>query len=144
MIEVGSIVRHKLHPEFGLGRVVGLDAVIKHWIAVDFENATMAYNDAGGYARPGHGWLTYRENLLPEHPPVPPRSFSYQTQNGKLLRHLLSGRSITPLHARHHYGIESLSRRICDLKAAGHKIRVQYRKDPTGKRYAEYSLRSTR
>ena len=54
------------------------------------------------------------------------------TQNDWLCRHLNSGKGITVLQA-HRHGITSLSRRICELKEAGHvftkvwkKVRTRY------------------
>lgn len=62
------------------------------------------------------------------------------TQKDRLLKHLLSGRSITPLEALGLYGIFRLAARVHDLKAQGHKIRTEIRYDPAGKPYARYKL----
>lgn len=58
----------------------------------------------------------------------------------KVLAHLLSGRSITPLEALGDYGIFRLAARIHELKKKGHKIVTTTKTSPTGKTYAEYSL----
>ena len=49
------------------------------------------------------------------------------TQNDWLCRHLYSGMGITVLQA-HRHGITSLSKRICELKEAGHNITKSWKK----------------
>ena len=49
-------------------------------------------------------------------------------------------RGLSPMEARFLYGIESLSRRICDLKDRGYKIYSEIRKAPNGKKYARHYL----
>lgn len=46
------------------------------------------------------------------------------------------------MEARALYGIESLSRRICDLKEHGYNIVSEMRKAPNGKRYSRHYLAS--
>jgi hypothetical protein len=62
------------------------------------------------------------------------------TQNERLLAHLQQYGTISPLKARHVYRIERLASRMHDLRRMGHPIAVTQRRDPTGARYAEYSL----
>lgn len=66
------------------------------------------------------------------------------TQTEKLLSHLQKHGPISPLKARHVYKIERLASRMHDLRRMGHDIVVEQRRDPTGSRYAEYSLRGGR
>lgn len=61
-------------------------------------------------------------------------------QAATILTHLTKIGDISPLEARTVYRVDSLSRRICDLKDAGYKVSREMRKDATGKRYARYSL----
>ena len=55
-----------------------------------------------------------------------------------VLDHLKKVGSITAMEAIGIYRARSLSRRICDLKAAGHKIHSIMKTDNTGQRYARY------
>lgn len=64
------------------------------------------------------------------------------SQKTQILRHMLAGRSITPLEALRLYGCFRLGARIADLRRDGHPV-VSEKSwlDPvTGKRYARYSL----
>lgn len=70
------------------------------------------------------------------------RTFQPASQNGMLLAHLLEGRTITRIQADHLYRIASLTRRIRDLRDAGHKIVATVKIDPTGRSYTEYALRN--
>ena len=54
--------------------------------------------------------------------------------------HLRKIGDISALEARAIYRVDSLSRRICDLKDAGYKVSRVIKKDATGKRYARYTL----
>uniref|UniRef100_A0A6M3J0Q0 Putative DNA binding, helix-turn-helix domain containing protein n=1 Tax=viral metagenome TaxID=1070528 RepID=A0A6M3J0Q0_9ZZZZ len=61
------------------------------------------------------------------------------SQNEAILRHLQSGRSITPLEALRLYGSMRLGARIYDLKRQGYNIQEKDIPD-NGKRYASYFL----
>lgn len=66
---------------------------------------------------------------------------SSETQCKKILAHLKTGRSITPLEALYKFGCLRLGARIYDLKQAGHTIlseRIQ--DDHTGKTFAQYYM----
>lgn len=60
------------------------------------------------------------------------------TQTEILREHFRFKKTITPLEARTLYRIESLSRRICDLKAMGMKFKTRTLRDLTDKRYIVY------
>ncbi|WP_158625415.1 MULTISPECIES: helix-turn-helix domain-containing protein [unclassified Asaia] len=63
------------------------------------------------------------------------------TPQAKLvLDHLQHHGSISAVEAAAVYRIRHLPRRILDLKEAGHGIRKEPRKDPTGQRYVRYYL----
>ena len=62
------------------------------------------------------------------------------TQTEILRLHFRYKKTISPLEARTLYRIESLSRRICDLKAQGFKFVKRRLKDLTGKTYMVYQL----
>lgn len=57
-----------------------------------------------------------------------------------ILGHLRKVGSISGLEAVGMFKCRSLTRRICDLKAAGHDIRSEWKEDSTGQRYVRYSL----
>lgn len=48
-----------------------------------------------------------------------------ETHNAKVLAHLQSGKSITPIEALDEFGCFRLGARIYDLKQAGHTIQKQ-------------------
>jgi hypothetical protein len=62
------------------------------------------------------------------------------TQNSKILAHLQSGRSLSPLKALGLYGCFRLAARIGELRAAGHPIETVIKADGTGRNYANYDL----
>lgn len=66
------------------------------------------------------------------------------TQCDEVLRHLESGRSITPREASRLYGIERLGARIYELRCQGHQITSQMvkvrRRNGGHTRVASYSL----
>jgi hypothetical protein len=61
-----------------------------------------------------------------------------------LLTHLLNHGSISQAEAATVYRIRALPRRIADLKAMGHKITRELKQDPTGQRYARYSMHTVK
>lgn len=62
-------------------------------------------------------------------------------QTATVLQHLKHNGEITPLIARTYYRIESLSKRISELKNEyGYRIHAIWKKDPTGKRYRFYFI----
>ena len=68
---------------------------------------------------------------------------STDTHTAKVLSHLQSGRSITPLEALREYGCSRLAPRIHDLKKKGHVIDKQMIEVKTRdgvSRVAEYSM----
>ncbi|MCA2979348.1 MAG: hypothetical protein INH37_13755 [Myxococcaceae bacterium] len=60
-----------------------------------------------------------------------------------ILKHLREVGTISPLEARHVYGIERLASRIDELRQEGYRISTAMKRDPMGKRYAEYRLLPT-
>lgn len=62
------------------------------------------------------------------------------TQRDQVIEHLNKYGSISPLEARHVYGIERLASRIDELKKSGFQITTTGKKDAKGKRYAEYAF----
>lgn len=57
------------------------------------------------------------------------------TQNQRVLRYLQDHGFITSVQAVYEYGIMSLSRRICDLKAQG--FRIGHKTEQSKNRYGE-------
>lgn len=62
-----------------------------------------------------------------------------KSQCEDILRHLQSGRSLSPLEALERYGSFRLGARIHELKKRGHRIET-IMAERNGKRYAEYRL----
>lgn len=62
------------------------------------------------------------------------------TQREQILSHLQSYGTISPLEARHVYGIERLASRIDELKQSGFQIVTTMKKDAKQRRYAEYTF----
>jgi hypothetical protein len=61
-----------------------------------------------------------------------------KTQTDLILDHLAKKQSISGLEAGALYSIRSLTRRICDLQAEGHRFSKQHCVDPRGQRYVRY------
>jgi len=72
------------------------------------------------------------------HPVVPEGA----TQASIVLAHLETkpDEGLSPVEAVSLYRIQRLAARIFDLKQSGHPIRMELRKDLTGKTYARYFL----
>lgn len=64
-------------------------------------------------------------------------------QKQTILKHLRDMGTISPLEARHVYGIERLAARIAEMRQEGYRITAVLKRDPMGKRYAEYRLMPT-
>ena len=64
------------------------------------------------------------------------------SQTETLLQHLRLHGPISPLKARAVYQIERLASRVHDLRRSGHDVQMTEKRDPRGRRYAEYSLSS--
>lgn len=62
------------------------------------------------------------------------------SQNKKILDHLNNVGSISFLEAWTLYSVRSLTRRIKDLREAGHEIISENRRDHTGQRYVRYRM----
>lgn len=62
------------------------------------------------------------------------------SQNGKVVLHLLKRGSITQVEAHELYRVYRLASRINDLKNLGLRLVAQAKVDLTGTRYVEYSL----
>ena len=62
-----------------------------------------------------------------------------ESQNIKIVKHLLSGKSITPMEALNLYGCFRLAARISDLRDKGYNIRMELT-EANGKRFAKYSI----
>lgn len=59
-------------------------------------------------------------------------------QRETILEHITRFGTISPLEARHVYGIERLASRIDELRQFGTDIDTRIKRDAKGKRYAEY------
>lgn len=63
------------------------------------------------------------------------------TQNDKIINHMLKNGSITQREALIDYSIQSLTKRISELREMGFPIRKEVRRHPvTGQTYARYFL----
>lgn len=62
--------------------------------------------------------------------------------NQEILKHLESGKSISPMEALVVHGCLRLAAAICDLRQVGHNIKTDIHRDSNGKQYARYSLTS--
>lgn len=63
------------------------------------------------------------------------------TQKERILNHLLTGQSITPLEAYFEYGTLSLQYHVWSLRADGYEIETEIHTSVNGKRYAKYTLK---
>jgi hypothetical protein len=62
------------------------------------------------------------------------------SQREKILKRLLSGKTITSLQAILNYGCTRLSARIWEIKDMGHVIQTKSVRTPTGQVVTQYSL----
>lgn len=63
------------------------------------------------------------------------------TQNETILQHLRKARSISQREALIDHGIQSLTKRISELREMGYNIVTKHKKHPiTGQRYARYVM----
>lgn len=63
------------------------------------------------------------------------------TQTSMILDHMKRAGSITMREALLDYSIQSLTKRISELRQAGYKIKTEHKFHPTtGQRYARYKL----
>lgn len=93
-------------------------------------------------------WLLEADEfeVFPEAPAVPskfdvsraPRATAPQAV--AILKHLKTGKTISPMEAIVTYSIMRLAPAIHDLRCAGYRIESDIRKDAKGHRYARYSL----
>jgi hypothetical protein len=72
--------------------------------------------------------------------PQPCRVPDEDTQQGKILRHLRNGGSLTVAEALSMFGCYALSQRIGELKRAGWPIIAERYKTPGGAVVARYSM----
>lgn len=63
------------------------------------------------------------------------------SQKQKILKHLSSGKSLSPLQALGLFGCYRLASRIYDLKRTGHPIETIIKSDDQGRTYASYVLK---
>lgn len=64
------------------------------------------------------------------------------TQNDTIIHHLMRSGSISQREALIDYSIQSLTKRISELRDEGFEIQTQHKKHPvTGQRYARYVLK---
>lgn len=64
-----------------------------------------------------------------------------KSQKERILEHLLSGKSISPLEALNLFGSLRLGARIADIRKEGYIVYREMITDPkTGKRYAQYYM----
>tara|TARA_R110002096_G_scaffold54020_3_gene139796 strand:+ start:819 stop:1016 length:198 start_codon:yes stop_codon:yes gene_type:complete len=62
------------------------------------------------------------------------------SQKSVILKHLKTGKSISPLKALGLYGCYRLASRVNDLRKDGHNIETMIQADGTGRNYAQYRL----
>lgn len=68
------------------------------------------------------------------------RSQRQNTQKAKVLKFLLGGNKITPMHALTHYGVFRLAAIICELRKDGYEIDTNMVETGNGSKYAAYKL----
>lgn len=126
------------------GTVICIKNGLEGFYSVETDTKNNYDHDCEGCALKGKGYGLYvRESQMTIVAAAKPtKTFARGTQNAQLLTHLASGKTITRITADHLYRIASLTRRILDLKEAGHKIVSTRKMDATGRPYVEYSLRN--
>jgi hypothetical protein len=63
------------------------------------------------------------------------------TQNETIIKHLKKAKSISQREALADYSIQSLTKRISELRSMGYRIKTVHKLHPvTGQRYARYTM----
>lgn len=71
------------------------------------------------------------------------KKMSGKTQHDKIMKHLKKAGSITVREAIVEYSIQSLTKRIQELREAGHNIVSHIKRHPvTGQKYTRYTLQA--
>lgn len=65
---------------------------------------------------------------------------SEPNQASSILAWLRTGNAITPMDALNQFGCMRLGARVFELRRQGHPIKANWKRLPSGKRVAEYSL----
>jgi len=87
-----------------------------------------------------NGWMPSRFTLKPAPVKVPSED-NLSPQCKTVLRHLKRTGTITQREALMDHGIQSLTKRVADLRAEGFNIPSAFKKHPTtGQRYMRYSF----
>ena len=60
------------------------------------------------------------------------------SQNQQVLEHLQTVGNLSGLEAADLYRVRDLPKRVSELRAAGHKISGEFRRDHVGQRYMRY------
>lgn len=110
------------------------------YYAVELDRPVWGH-DCDGLTKSHHGYWELENQLTLVTRAKPAKTFAPHTQCGQILAHLASGKTLTRITADHLYRVASLTRRIKDLKEAGHKIISTTKVDLTGRTYVEYSMR---
>lgn len=67
--------------------------------------------------------------------------FKVGTQNDRLIRHLMLGKTLTRYEAMMMFRVQNPTARISEIRTVlGDRLRVTEKFDPNGQRYAEYSV----
>jgi hypothetical protein len=61
-------------------------------------------------------------------------------QSTVLLNHMGAGHKITRYEAILNFGIQNITARIADIRNHGIDVKTKEKRDPTGKRYAQYYI----
>lgn len=135
----GTVKRQPLHNDHKNGTFYG------RFYAVELDSPVWGHDcgghDCWGLTEEDRGYWELEGQLALISRAKPTKTFAPHTQCGQILAHLLSGKTLTRITADHLYRVASLTRRIKDLKDAGHKIISTTKVDPTGRPYVEYSMR---
>lgn len=131
---LGTVKRQSLHNDREKGPYHA------RFYAVELDNRVWGH-DCEGLTEESRGYWESENQMTLVTRAKPAKTFAPHTQCGQILAHLLSGKTLTRITADHLYRVASLTRRIKDLKDAGHKIISTTKVDPTGRTYVEYSMR---
>lgn len=152
-IKTGDRVRIKdgYHDQKGVTGTVFITGVPEPETIVTLDEGFEGWTQQAHYGEPNpgaKGWYMPLRGLvkledsvsLETQSPSIADDLRLKPQARKILRHLRSGKTISPLEAQNVYGVYRLAASIFDIRQLGYNVKTVRKQDEAGHKYARYSL----